>query len=129
MSGERYNVTIPTNDPRFAEMLHIIHAVKGRGKHSPVSRMLAEWALLGFLLSHGHIAVASGKTTYSSSQKGSPHTGSGFSRSSASRENGDTSEPAIATDSRPTHACTSATDGVEEHDFDTILSTAGWTIS
>lgn len=66
MSGyQRYTVQIPINDPRFDELRTVLNAVKRKGKHSPVPRMLAEWALVGYLLTTGKIPT--GATAISTS--------------------------------------------------------------
>lgn len=54
---ERIYITIPSDDPRFAEMREVLEHLKARGRRSPVPRMLAEWALLGFLLMTGQIPI------------------------------------------------------------------------
>lgn len=61
--SDRLYASLPSDDPRFAEMREVLLAVKQRGKASPTARMLGEWALLGYLLTsgkfgtgdHGHI--------------------------------------------------------------------------
>lgn len=47
-------VRIPRDDPRFAPMLRELEQVRGkRGRASPLPRMLAEWALIGWLMTRG----------------------------------------------------------------------------
>lgn len=56
--SDRYYASIPADDPRFTELREVLASVKQQGRHSPASRMLGEWALLGFLLTTGRIALA-----------------------------------------------------------------------
>lgn len=56
--SDRYYASIPADDPRFTELREVLASVKQQGRHSPASRMLGEWALLGFLLTTGRIAIA-----------------------------------------------------------------------
>ncbi|NTU80645.1 MAG: hypothetical protein HGA45_14920 [Chloroflexales bacterium] len=58
--SDRYYASVPADDPRFAELREVLAAVKQTGRHSPASRMLGEWALLGFLLTTGRISVSGG---------------------------------------------------------------------
>jgi hypothetical protein len=53
--SDRYYASIPGDDPRFHELRRVLASVKQTGRHSPASRMLGEWALLGFLLSTGQL--------------------------------------------------------------------------
>jgi hypothetical protein len=53
----RLYASLPPDDPRFAELRAFVGAVKRTGKASPTARILGEWALLGFLLTTGKIAV------------------------------------------------------------------------
>lgn len=59
MSDDRWVASIPTDDPRFAALLTVLRSARGRGRYSPAPRMLAEWALLGYLLVSGKIAIGS----------------------------------------------------------------------
>jgi hypothetical protein len=56
--SDRYYASIPADDPRFSELREVLASVRQQGRHSPASRMLGEWALLGFLLTTGRIALA-----------------------------------------------------------------------
>lgn len=56
--SDRYYASIPADDPRFTELREVLASVKQQGRHSPASRMLGEWALLGFLLTTGRITLA-----------------------------------------------------------------------
>jgi hypothetical protein len=56
--SDRYYASVPADDPRFAELREVLVAVRQTGRHSPASRMLGEWALLGFLLSMGRISIS-----------------------------------------------------------------------
>lgn len=53
----RWVASLPDDDPRFAELLAYLEATRGTGRYSPAPRMLGEWALLGFLLQSGKIAL------------------------------------------------------------------------
>lgn len=53
--SDRYYASIPADDPRFTVLRDVLASVKQVGRHSPASRMLGEWALLGFLLTTGQI--------------------------------------------------------------------------
>ncbi|NNJ10604.1 hypothetical protein EKD04_009710 [Chloroflexales bacterium ZM16-3] len=53
--------SLPANDPRFEAMLTYLRGVRVTGRGSPVPRMLGEWALLGFLLQTGQMALGSGE--------------------------------------------------------------------
>jgi hypothetical protein len=55
--SDRLYASIPSDDPRFAEMREVLSAVKQRGKASPTARMLGEWALLGYLLTSGKFGI------------------------------------------------------------------------
>ena len=57
MRTRDYRITLPEDDPRFTKMRELLESVRVRGKHSPVARMLGEWALLGYLLTTGTIAI------------------------------------------------------------------------
>ena len=58
MRRERVTLSIPADDPRFDELLAFLETVRATGRQSPVPRMLAEWALLGFLLTTGRLRLA-----------------------------------------------------------------------
>lgn len=58
--SDRYYASIPADDPRFTELREVLASVKQQGRHSPASRMLGEWALLGFLLTTGQISISGG---------------------------------------------------------------------
>lgn len=58
--SDRYYASIPADDPRFSELREVLASVKQQGRHSPASRMLGEWALLGFLLTTGRISISGG---------------------------------------------------------------------
>jgi hypothetical protein len=58
--SDRYYASIPGDDPRFAALREVLASVKQTGRHSPASRMLGEWALLGFLLSTGQLLIGDG---------------------------------------------------------------------
>jgi hypothetical protein len=53
-------VAFDDSDPRFAELVAYLAAIQQRGRYSPTPRIVAEWALLGFLLTTGTIAVGVG---------------------------------------------------------------------
>jgi hypothetical protein len=55
--SDRLYASLPSDDPRFAEMREVLLAVKQRGKASPTARMLGEWALLGYLLTNGKLGT------------------------------------------------------------------------
>jgi hypothetical protein len=55
----RLYASLPPDDPRFAELRAFLSSIKRTGKSSPTARMLGEWALLGFLLTTGQIALGS----------------------------------------------------------------------
>jgi hypothetical protein len=55
--SDRYYASIPGDDPRFGALREVLASVKQTGRHSPASRMLGEWALLGFLLTTGQLAL------------------------------------------------------------------------
>lgn len=55
--SDRYYASIPADDLRFAELREVLATVKQAGRHSPAARMLGEWALLGFLLTTGRLAL------------------------------------------------------------------------
>ncbi|MEN9938816.1 MAG: hypothetical protein RLZZ387_5395 [Chloroflexota bacterium] len=57
---DRYNASIPADDPRFAELRAVLATVRQNGRHSPAARMLGEWALLGFLLTTGRLKIGEG---------------------------------------------------------------------
>jgi hypothetical protein len=61
--GARLYASLPPDDPRFAELRAFLSSVKRTGKASPTARMLGEWALLGFLLTTGRMALNGGETT------------------------------------------------------------------
>ncbi len=63
--SDRYYASVPADDPRFAELREVLAAVKQTGRHSPASRMLGEWALLGFLLTTGRLSINSTNGTLS----------------------------------------------------------------
>jgi len=44
---------MPADDPRFDELRTVLIGLQGRGRQSPVARMLGEYALLGYLLTTG----------------------------------------------------------------------------
>lgn len=67
--SDRYYASIPADDPRFSELREVLASVKQQGRHSPASRMLGEWALLGFLLTTGRIAIAGAVDTPSRSRE------------------------------------------------------------
>ena len=67
--SDRYYASIPADDPRFSELREVLASVKQQGRHSPASRMLGEWALLGFLLTTGRIAIAEAVDTPSRSRE------------------------------------------------------------
>jgi hypothetical protein len=54
---DRIEASVPYDDPRFVELRATLAAVRTRGKNSPTGRMLGEWALLGFLMVNGKIAL------------------------------------------------------------------------
>lgn len=58
--SDRYYASIPADDPRFTELREVLASVKQHGRHSPASRMLGEWALLGFLLITGRMSISVG---------------------------------------------------------------------
>lgn len=49
----RVKVTLPDNDPRFAELRALIQSSQSRGRGSPAARMIAEWALIGYQMTMG----------------------------------------------------------------------------
>jgi hypothetical protein len=55
--SDRLYASLPSDDPRFAEMREVLSAVKQRGRASPTARMLGEWALLGYLLTNGKLGT------------------------------------------------------------------------
>ena len=57
---EQWALSFDPCDPRFDAMRAYLLAVQTRGRTSPTRRILAEWALLGFLLTSGHIALGGG---------------------------------------------------------------------
>lgn len=57
---DRYYASVPADDPRFGELREVLAAVKQTGRHSPATRMLGEWALLGFLLTTGRLGIGAG---------------------------------------------------------------------
>lgn len=57
---DRYNASIPADDPRFAELRAVLATVRQNGRHSPATRMLGEWALLGFLLTTRRLRIGDG---------------------------------------------------------------------
>ncbi|NJO81862.1 MAG: hypothetical protein HC828_03165 [Blastochloris sp.] len=57
---EDWYLSFPPDDPRFDELRTFLVAIKKRGRYSPVRRILAEYALLGFGLATGKIPVAAG---------------------------------------------------------------------
>ncbi|PDV98550.1 hypothetical protein [Candidatus Chloroploca asiatica] len=54
---DRYYASVPADDPRFGALREVLAAVKQTGRHSPAARMLGEWALLGFLVTTGHLSL------------------------------------------------------------------------
>jgi hypothetical protein len=58
---ERFWCSLPSNDPRFADLRALLVTTKQDGRYSPVARMLGEYALLGYLISTGKLAL--GATT------------------------------------------------------------------
>jgi hypothetical protein len=64
---ERFWASLPANDPRFQALRHELITAQGRGKQSPVARMLGEYALLGYLLTKGQIILANGANESSDS--------------------------------------------------------------
>lgn len=54
---DRVEASLPADDPRFAEMRSILMRARQMGRSSPAARMLGEWALLGYLLTTGRIAL------------------------------------------------------------------------
>lgn len=57
---ERPEASLPLDDPRFAGLRRELSAVRQIGRSSPVGRMLGEYALLGWQLTHGYIQGPSG---------------------------------------------------------------------
>lgn len=55
--ARRWLASLPDDDPRFAEMLAYLEATRTTGRYSPAPRMIGEWALLGFLLQSGKLAL------------------------------------------------------------------------
>lgn len=55
--SERLRISLPADDPRFDEMRAFLIGIKHQGRGSPMARMLGEYALLGFLLTTGRIAL------------------------------------------------------------------------
>lgn len=53
----RLYASLPPEDPRFTELRAFLSSVKRTGKASPTARILGEWALLGFLLTTGHLSL------------------------------------------------------------------------
>jgi hypothetical protein len=56
---ERLWASLPADDPRYTELRALLISIQRRGKHSPVARMLGEYALLGFLMASGKLALVS----------------------------------------------------------------------
>ena len=54
---ERLWASLPAYDPRYSELRALLAGVQRRGKDSPVARMLGEYALLGFLMTTGRLAI------------------------------------------------------------------------
>jgi hypothetical protein len=59
---ERFWASMPADDPRFDELRERLIELQGRGRQSPVARMVGEYALLGYLLSTGKLALGATAT-------------------------------------------------------------------
>jgi hypothetical protein len=55
---ERCWASLPADDPRYSELRTLLASIQRRGKHSPVARMLGEYALIGFLITTGKLTLA-----------------------------------------------------------------------
>lgn len=65
---DRIEASLPTDDPRFTELRAALSQASVRGRNSPAARMLGEWALLGFLLTTGKIALSGAAAQLESAQ-------------------------------------------------------------
>ena len=68
---ERLDASLPADDPRFTGLRTEVAALVQRGRGSPVARLLGEYALLGWQLTHGYIQGPSGGDVMSEQQRAS----------------------------------------------------------
>jgi|GEM_PF-2424121 len=55
--SDRFWCSLPSHDPRFADLRASLIATKQDGRYSPIARMLGEYALLGYLLTSGKLPL------------------------------------------------------------------------
>jgi hypothetical protein len=110
----RLQITIPEKDPRFDELRAVLEQAREQGRGNPASRMLLEWALMGFLFTHGRLGFA-----VPSSSNGVPAPLSG----AASTGPGSASAPDTQSEAAPAaeHA-----PPLQEDDIDSVIEEAGW---
>ena len=58
---ERVYASLPPHDPRFDALRAELEEAQQRGRGSPIPRMVAEYALIGYLYSHGQLGAAPGE--------------------------------------------------------------------
>ncbi|MBX0328252.1 hypothetical protein K2Z83_11245 [Oscillochloris sp. ZM17-4] len=49
---------LEADDPLQAEMITYLRAIRRRGRYSPVPRILARWATIGYLFESGRVPIA-----------------------------------------------------------------------
>ena len=110
----RLQITIPDNDPRFAELREALNQARAQGRGNPASRMVVEWALMGFLFTHGKLGFAVPSTSNGTLPSLS---------SEASTRPGTTARAAVQADDAPPDT---ATEVLQESDIDALMEEAGW---
>lgn len=58
----RWYVSIPEDDVRFTDFIAYLESMQRPGRNSPIPRVIAEFALLGWHIFYGKLALSGGET-------------------------------------------------------------------